>query len=315
MNDRWIQGLENLPPAVRRCVLTIGNFDGVHRGHQAILAMARREADRVGAPVAAMTFDPPPDLVLRPVDEPRMLTPPGRKAELLLQAGTDWAVTARTSAELLRATPEQFLQSVVVDRFAPVAMVEGEDFSFGKARAGNVEFLRRFGAERGFTVQVAPAIAVTLAGTSQRISSTLVRGLIADGAVEQARECLGRPFALVGPVVAGFGRGRNLDYPTANLDPGGQIVPADGVYAALARLGGAEYRAAVSIGNQPTFPSGKHAVEAFLLDAKGDFYGQEMALEFHHRLRPQRRFENVEALKTQMNEDVQRVRDLLEERV
>ncbi|MCY2931205.1 MAG: bifunctional riboflavin kinase/FAD synthetase [Planctomycetota bacterium] len=315
MKDRWIQGLENLPPAVRGCVLTIGNFDGVHRGHQAILSLARREADRAGAGVAAMTFDPPPDLVLRPVDEPRLLTPPARKAELLLQAGADWAVTTRATTELLRASPEQFLQSVVMDYFSPVAMVEGEDFSFGKARAGNVEFLRRFGLEHGFTVQVVPAVAVTLGGQSQRISSTLVRGLIADGAVEQARECLGRPFALVGPVVAGFGRGRNLDYPTANLDPARQVVPADGVYAALARLGGSEYLAAVSVGNQPTFPSGKHAVEAFLLDATGDFYGLEMTLEFRHRLRPQRRFETVEALKAQMNEDVQRVRDLLEERV
>ena len=315
MNDRWIQGLENLPPAARSCVLTIGNFDGVHRGHQAILATARREADRLGAAVVAMTFDPSPDLVLRPLDEPRLLTPPARKAALLLEAGADWAVTAHTTRELLHASPEQFLQTIVADGFSPVAMVEGEDFFFGRARGGNVELLRRFGQEHGFGVQVVPAVTVTLADASQRISSTLVRELIADGAVEQAQACLGRCFALSGRVVAGYGRGRTLDYPTANLDPDRQIVPADGVYAGRAHLDDREYLAAVSVGNQPTFPSGKHAVEAFLLEAEGDFYGLEMNLKFCHRLREQRRFENVQALKAQMNEDVQRVRDLLEERV
>ena len=315
MSDRRIQGLENLPAGARSCVLTIGNFDGVHLGHQAILATARLEADRAGVGVAAMTFDPPPDLVLRPVDEPRLLTPPARKADLLLQAGADWAVTVQTTPELLRASPEQFLQRIVMDRFAPAAMVEGEDFSFGRARAGNIEFLRRFGLENRFSVHVVPAVGVTIAGARRRISSTLVRGLIADGAVEEARACLGRCFALVGAVVAGHGRGRTLDYPTANLDPGRQIVPADGVYAGHARVGERDYLAAVSVGNQPTFPSGKHAVEAFLLEAKGDFYGQEMTLEFCRRLREQRRFENVQALRAQMNEDVQRVRDLLEKRV
>lgn len=315
MTDRWIQGLENLPAGVRGCVLTIGNFDGVHLGHQAILAEARRQADRLSAVVAALTFDPPPDLVLRPVDEPRLLTPPGRKAALLLEAGADWAVTARTTRELLQASPDQFLQDIVAGCFAPAAMVEGEDFFFGRSRGGNVESLRRFGLEHGFGVQVVPAVSVTMGGASQRISSTLVRRLVADGEVEQARACLGRCFALTGRVVAGFGRGRTLDYPTANLDPDCQIVPADGVYAAVARLGRCDYIAAVSVGNQPTFPSGKHAVEAFLLDAKGDFYGQEMILEFRRRLREQRRFETIDALKAQMSEDVQRVRDLLEERI
>ncbi|MCY2925666.1 MAG: bifunctional riboflavin kinase/FAD synthetase [Planctomycetota bacterium] len=315
MTDRWIQGLENLPADVQGGVLTIGNFDGVHLGHQAILAAARREADRLGTAVAAMTFDPPPDLVLRPVDEPRLLTPPARKAALLLQAGADWAVTARATPELLHASPEQFLQTIVTDCFAPAAMVEGEDFFFGRARGGNIESLRRFGFERGFGVQVVPAVTVAMGGASRRISSTLVRGLIADGDVEGAQTCLGRCFALVGRVVAGYGRGRTLDYPTANLDPACQVVPADGVYAGRAKLGDRDYLAAVSVGNQPTFPSGKHAVEAFLLDAKGDFYGQEMTLEFCRRLRGQQRFETVDALKAQMNEDVQRVRDLLEKRV
>jgi riboflavin kinase/FMN adenylyltransferase len=194
-------------------------------------------------------------------------------------------------------------------------MVEGLDFFFGKSRCGNVELLARFGQANGFAVHVVPPVNVTIAGQSRRLSSTLVRDLVAAGRVEDARACLGRDFALIGRVVSGAGRGRTLDYPTANLQPDRQVVPADGVYACVARIGQTDSAAAVSIGDQPTFPSGKHAVEAFLLEARGDFYDQEMSLRFCHRLREQRRFESVEALKAQMEEDVRRVRERLGKRV
>jgi riboflavin kinase/FMN adenylyltransferase len=309
-NPRIVYGLQELDRQVRGGVMTIGNFDGVHRGHQRILAAARALADEEGGPVVAMTFEPPPDLVLRPQDAPKRLTPTQVKAELLLQSGADWVVVVKTDAMLLAMAPEEFIDRLVVRHFAPRHVVEGPNFFFGLARSGNVRVLTEAGAERGFSVRVIESEVAELSTGPQRISSTLVRDLVAAGKVEDAQTCLGRPFSLHGRVVAGQGQGRVLQFPTANLDPGEQVVPADGVYAGKAKVAARRYAAAVSIGCKPTLGPSPRTVEAFLIDAEGDFYGKDMVLTFIQRLRGQEKFAGLEALAGQIAEDVQRVRDI-----
>jgi len=310
MDTRCIRGLDNLPDAARGCVLTVGNFDGVHLGHRRILDDARRLADAEGAAAVAMTFDPPPDLVLRPDDQPRRITPAARKAELLLAGGADYVVTAGTDAKLLGLSPEAFVSDVIVSRFAPRHLVEGSNFFYGQCRSGNIDTLREAGARHGFAVHVPDPVAVDLGEGPVPISSTLIRLLLLDGRVKDAARCLGRDFVLYGRVTGGQRRGRVLAYPTANIDAGGQVVPGDGIYAGRATVGGAKSAAAISVGDRPTFGPGERAVEAFLLDAEGDFYNESLALSFAERLRDQRKFADGEALRAQIARDVERVREI-----
>ncbi len=186
MNPRGITGLENVPAEARRCVLTVGNFDGVHLGHQSIIASARALADAEGIPVVAMTFDPPPGLVLRPDDPPRRLTMPARKAELLLESGADYAVTARADMAMLSLEPEDFVSEILVGHFAPKHIVEGDNFFYGRRRAGDMRTLRASGVECGFTVHLAEPILSDFGDGPVLISSTLVRQLLLSGRVEPA---------------------------------------------------------------------------------------------------------------------------------
>ena len=314
MDDRCLTGLDSLPPAVRSCVLTIGNFDGVHRGHARILQTARERARAGGLAVVAMTFEPPPDLVLRPDDAPQRVVPPEIKARLLREAGCDWVVTAHADRALLALEPQPFIEQVIVRRFAPRHVVEGPNFCFGRRRAGTVETLRRAGTAEGFEVHVTEPVRVELSGGEEVISSTLIRRLVAAGRVADAARCLGRDYCLVGRVVQGTGLGRSLGYPTANLSAGEQVCPGDGVYAGRAVVGGNQFAAAISVGTKPTFTDGEPAervVEAFLLNAAGDYYDETMALSFVRRLRAQRRYDGPEALKAQMAKDVERVREMV----
>jgi len=310
MSDRCVGNLESVPEAVRGCVLTIGNFDGVHAGHQRILSAARSLADQRGRAVAAMTFDPPPDLVLRPTDVPMRITPPDQRCDLLRQAGADYAVTLPTDRALLSMEPEDFVDRIIMERFSPCCLVEGENFFFGRGRQGTIDVLRQAGAAAGFDVHVVPPFAIEIDGTEQRISSTLIRKLIAAGRVADAARCLGRDFALFGRVGGGYRRGRLLDFPTANLDPGDQITPGDGIYAGFASVQGQCFPAAISIGDNPTFGPAERTIEAFLLNAKGDFYDETMILTFVAHLRDQQRFDGAEALKAQIEQDVARVREI-----
>ncbi len=314
MDPRCIDGLDALDPAARNGVLTIGNFDGVHLGHQAILRRARELADAADAPVVAMTFEPPPDRILRPADAPLRVVPVEEKCRLLLEAGCDRVVLARADTGLLALAPEAFIEEVLAQRFAPRHVVEGPNFLFGRDRAGNVDTLRRAGEARGFGVHLAEPVRLVLDGAEETVSSTLIRRLVAGGRVAAAGQCLGRAFTLFGRIVRGTGRGRGLLHPTANLAGGEQVCPADGVYAGRARVGGAGCLAAISVGVNPTFSPAapRRSVEAFLLNAEGDFYDEKMALGFLRRLRDQRRFESTEALRDQIAKDVARVRELYE---
>jgi riboflavin kinase/FMN adenylyltransferase len=311
MKPHRITGLDNVPKEARGCVLTLGNFDGVHLGHQSILASARALADAEGLPVVAMTFDPPPDLVLRPEDPPRRLTLHDRKMELLCEYGCDYAVTARANMALLGMDPEDFVREILVGHFAPKHIVEGNNFFYGRRRAGDVETLRESGVGCGFTVHLAESVVSDFGDGPVLISSTLIREMLLVGQIEPAARALGRRFEIRGTVVEGMQRGREMNYPTANVDPGKQITPGDGVYAGSAIVDGDEYPAAISIGAQPTFDGSTRTIEAFLLDVVGCFYDKMMTLGFTARLRDQIRFESAEALTEQMRKDVERVREIV----
>jgi len=308
-----IHGLPNVPQRLTGCALTIGNFDGVHLGHQRILNVARERARASGTALVAMTFEPPPDLVLRPQDPPKRLTPVDRKCRLLLDGGAGAVVIVEPTADLLSLTPEDFVQDVIIQQLAPWYVVEGPNFFFGRGRSGTIETLRTFGRRHCFEVDEVDALDVGLAEGRRRVCSTLIRSLIAAGRVADAAHCLGRPYTLFGTVIAGEGRGRVLAFPTANLPVGEQVTPADGVYAGWAEIGDERFVTAISIGAKPTFHEDTPtAIEAFCLDAdQARFYDQPMALRFLSRLRAQESFDGLESLQAQIEEDVRRVRQLV----
>ncbi len=302
-------GLDSIPTSLRNCALVIGNFDGVHLGHQKIIATARELAGDL--PVAALTFDPPPELALRPNQVPRRIQPNEIKCALLRQAGANEVIVAQTDAALLGMPPQEFVEQIIVRRFGAKYVVEGSDFHFGHKRGGDTNLLGIYGCHYGFAVHVVPPVMLDLPQGQVRISSSIVRQLLAKGHVEDAARCLGRPYALYGPIVAGQGKGRVLEFPTANLAPAEQIVPADGVYAGKVVIDFQEYPAAISLGNKPTLgPTQEKFIEAFLLDAQGDFYGRDMTLRFLRRLRGQQKFSGMEELKAQIARDVEAVREI-----
>ena len=233
MNCEIIQGLENIPDSLRGCVLTVGNFDGVHLGHQRILTVAGSLAAAEAAKFCVLTFDPPPAVVLAPDKAPDYIMPADKKHRLLAEHGAEVIVVVKPTRQFLAGFAEQFVRDVLVGRFAPKHIVEGPNFFFGHDRSGTVETLREMAGECGFDVTVVEPLEMDFPGRGMvRISSSLVRDLIRAGAVEAAARCLGRPFTLHGRVMGGERRGRLLKFPTANVDPDGLIRPCDGVYAA-----------------------------------------------------------------------------------
>lgn len=306
-----IQGMEKIPPEARGGVLTIGNFDGVHIGHQRILLTCRSLAGPRKCPVVVITFDPLPEAILHPQALPPLIYPVAQNAQLLLDAGADLVVVAPATRELLSLTPRQFVEEMVIQHVQPRQVVEGSNFFFGRGRAGDVATLQQLGARLGFDVTVVDPVVLNLPEGERRVSSTLIREMVAEGRIEDANFCLGREFELRGVIVAGEGRGRTLEFPTANLEAANQVVPADGVYAARAHIGDQSYLSALSIGNKPTFGSSPRTVEAFLIDAHADVYGREMTLSIVRRLRDQRKFDGADALRRQIAQDVEEVRKLL----
>ncbi len=295
--------------AMEGVVLTIGNFDGVHRGHQAILTSGRRLADDAGAPLVAMTFDPHPLAILTPKRMPATLTPTAEKLRLLEEARVDVAVVIATTGDFLDFTAEQFIHEIILKRFRPHAMVEGASFAFGRDRTGTVKTLEAAGQEHGFRVETVDPIRIALGGQADTvISSSLVRQLIRSGTVDQAAACLGRPYVLFGEVVHGAGRGAGLGFPTANLDAGSQLVPADGVYAGFTRMESQSYPTAISIGTNPTFGGEHRVIEAHLLDYQGDLYERELRVGFHGWLRDQQPFPSPSALQAQIQRDIEQTR-------
>ncbi|ACU96505.1 riboflavin kinase [Saccharomonospora viridis] len=311
--------MADLPGDWGRCVVTIGVFDGVHKGHQALISQTVRTARQRGLPSVVLTFDPHPAEVLRPGSHPAQLTTLTRKAELIEQLGVDVLAVLPFTPELSRLSPEEFVHEILVERLHAATVIVGENFRFGYKARGTVETLRELGKRFGFTAHEATleGHSVSENGGSAEItySSTYVRSCINAGDVVAAAEALGRPHRLEGIVVRGEGRGRELGFPTANLSlPAFSAVPADGVYACwFVRQGRDEepLPAAVSVGTNPTFSGRERTVEAFVLDFDADLYGQQVALDFVARLRGQIAFDTTEELVRHIADDVARTRQIL----
>lgn len=308
--QRW-RGVESAPSGWGRCVVTIGVFDGVHRGHQLIIGSAVDRARSLGLPSVVLTFDPHPSEVVRPGTHPPMLTGQHLKAELLEALGVDVMCVLPFTLEFSRLDPDAFVHAVLVERLHASAVVVGENFRYGQKAAGDVAALAAAGKRFGFSVEGVP-----LQGTEDTTwSSTYVRSCVDAGDVEGAAAALGRDHRIDGVVVRGDQRGRDLGYPTANLEAlPWSAVPADGVYAGrLVGSGGRSLPAAISIGTNPTFAGRERRVEAFVIDAEPglDLYGEHVGLSFVARLRDTLRFDAAEPLVAQMAQDVDRARTLL----
>jgi len=301
-----LSGLDALRSLPRGAVLTIGNYDGVHLGHRRILETCRNLARRSCAgQVAVITFEPHPLTVLRPEAAPPRLTPPSLKERELCLAGVNFLVVLPADASVLNLSAEEFW-AILREDVAPAAIVEGEEFFFGRDRAGNSETLRRWATDAGIAVEVVPAVRVALTDLSLvRVSSSLVRWLLLNGRVRDAAICLGRPYVLEGEVTVGRRRGRTLGVPTANLRCTGQLIPADGVYVGRCAIADRAYPTAVSIGTMPTFNETVRTVEAHLVGFEGDLYGRTIQVSLIDWIREQRRFESVEALKARMAQDIE----------
>ncbi|QXJ26891.1 bifunctional riboflavin kinase/FAD synthetase [Actinomadura graeca] len=309
---RW-NGLDEVPADWGRSVVTIGVFDGVHRGHQRIVGAAADEARRRGLRSVAITFDPHPDEVVRPGTHPPLLASTRRRIELLEGLGTDAVVVVPFTLELSKVPPEEFVQSVLVDRLHAAHVIVGEDFRFGHRAKGDVALLRDLGEKYDFTAEGMPLVA-----NGDTISSTYIRTRLESGEVGAAATALGRPHRVEGVVVRGHQRGRALGFPTANLETlPHTAIPADGVYAGWLvcdsdRYPGFRWPAAISIGTNPTFEGGgERTVEAYALDRDDlDLYGEHMAVDFVARIRDTLKFDSVEALIEEMHRDVARAREV-----
>lgn len=306
---RILHGLESLHEPFAAAVLTVGNFDGVHRAHQHLLKLGRQLSNASRCPLVVLTFEPHPLTVVAPSKAPARLSTLEEKLSLLARSGVDVVVVAKSEPELLGIKAEAFVRDVLVRRFHPRHIVEGPSFGFGRGRKGNPELLKRLAPQCGFDMHVVEPVVLELEHREpMMVSSSLIRRLLHDGRVDQAARCLGRPYALSGAVIAGAGRGRAIGVPTANLALTDVLVPAEGVYAAVAVVDSGRYAAAVSIGRTPTFDGAALQVEAHLLEFEGDLYGQTIRLEFLSWLRGQEKFDSPDALRAQLARDVEAVR-------
>ena len=307
--EHW-RGTDEIPASWGRCVLTIGVFDGVHRGHQALILEAVRTGRSLGLPTVLMTFDPHPAEVVRPGSHPALLTTLRRRAELVAELGVDAFLVLPFTVALSQVSAEEFVHDVIVDRLHAANVVVGANFRFGHRGAGSVALLRELGPRFGFTVN---GIELIVEPDAVTVTSTYVRACVAAGDVGAAAEALGRPHRVDGYVVHGEGRGGSkLGYPTANLDTVTHAaIPADGIYAGWFVLGTRRSPAAISIGTNPTFSGRVRTVEAFVIDEGGNFYGRRVAFDFVDRLRDTEKYDSVEALITQIDADVARTRTVL----
>ena len=312
--QRWTD-LSQIPRGYGPSVATLGNFDGVHKGHQAVLATVVERARAEGAKAVAVTFDPHPVAVLHPERAPQIITAPQQRLDLLSVTGLDAVLVMEFTRDFALWTPERFVVEVFVKALGASVVVVGEDTRFGVRNSGDVDTLRAIGAEHGFEV-----LALTDIGEGGRWSSSRVRSLVTSGDVVAATGILGRPHRVCGEVVHGDHRGRELGYPTANLSQeSAGLIPADGVYVGWLIRPALPERdvdrvlpAAISIGTNPTFAGTERRVEAYVLDRSDlDLYGENVAFDFIERLRPTEKFDSIEDLLVQIADDVERARTVL----
>ncbi len=297
------------PPRWQHPVLALGNFDGLHRGHTKIIERVRRVATERGASAVVMTFDPHPPRIVRPDKAPPLLMTKAQRIEALERAGVDGVAVVRFTPELSQWDPETFVRTVLVEWLHVAEVWVGANFLFGRDRAGNFSMLRGLGARYGFRAEKIDPVRYK----EFVVSSTRVRRLISEGRVDEAGALLGHPYAIDGIVVTGEHRGRDIGFPTANLASENELIPPHGVYATTVRLDGVIYPSVTNIGVRPTFGDDPRSViETHLLGEDRELYGRTLQLGFVQRVRDERRFDDVEALKAQIAADVQKVRTLFD---
>ena len=296
------------PGDCRGGAVSIGNFDGVHRGHAALIAELRRQADALGGPAVALTFDPHPIELLRPDQAPPRLTTTEDRSQLLLELGADRVVVLRATDKLLALRAAEFFAEVIQERLQARALVEGNNFGFGRGREGDVTTLARLCEPAGISLTVVPP--VVLDGIE--VSSSRVRSALMSGNVREAASLLGRPYRLHGLVVEGQRRGQKLGFPTANLEQVPILIPGDGVYAVRVPHEGTTWPAAANIGPNPTFGENARKVEIHLIGFQGDLYGRLLAVDFIERLRDTRPFPSKAELIEQLRRDIEQARCLTE---
>ena len=295
------------PHRLRASALTIGTFDGVHRGHRAIFARLLGQAEKLGVPTVAITFDPHPREVVGKQKHVPDIVPFAERLRLIAELGVDDLVWERFTKWLAARSPQNFMDEVV-NKFHPRVMVVGHDFSFGKGREGDEEWLRRYGREHGFRVIALKPVKVG----REVVSSSRIRTLVSQGEMERAGRLIGLPFTVEGRVIHGHHRGRKLGFSTANLHWQAELIPPDGVYVARVEWQGNWYPALANIGTNPTFHDQKLSFEVHLLDFHRRLYGQSLRVAFLKRLRPEMTFASAPALIRQIKQDVSRGRRYLE---
>jgi riboflavin kinase/FMN adenylyltransferase len=298
-------------PGWQHPVVALGNFDGLHRGHQRLVDEVRREArERAGTSVA-MVFDPHPPRVLRPEKAPALLMTLEQKIEAFERAGLDAVAVVRFTHDLSRWEPEVFVETVLLDWLRASEVWVGANFLFGRDRSGTFTLLRALGEDRGFRAEkIDPVFYKDFV-----VSSTRVRHLIGEGRVDEAGALLGHHYFIDGVVVRGDGRGRGLGFPTANIRTENELVPANGIYATVAQVGDLWHRAVTSVGVRPTIGDNQYTIETFILDGEHQLYDQRLRVAFVQRLRPEVKFESLAALTVQMGRDVADVRQLFDRMV
>jgi riboflavin kinase/FMN adenylyltransferase len=305
MATHWIDWHQTPPECCRAGVATIGNYDGVHRGHEALLLQIVLQGRALQAPSVVVTFEPHPLELLRPEAAPPRLTTPADRADLLHAAGVGQVVVLRTTPDLLSLEPEAFFEAVLVRGHRARALVEGSNFAFGHRRRGTIDTLADLCRQHGLALTVVPRQHLA----TEAISSTAIRQALADGDVVRAAHLLGRPYRLTGRVVPGAQRGRTLGFPTANLADIATLIPRDGVYAVRVWVGGDPWPGAANIGPNPTFGEAARTVEVHLIDYPGgDLSGTTPSLDFVARLRDTRPFASVEDLLAQLRQDIDTAR-------
>ena len=290
----------------RGSVVTVGTFDGVHRGHWRVLEIVRERAAALGGPGVLVTFDPHPLRIVRPESAPLLLTTPVEKTEILAESGLAYAVFVSFTRDVQQLSPEQFVHRVLVERLGVTELVIGYDHGFGRGRSGDVDTLRRIGEDVGFAVHVVPPVE----SGGAPISSSRIRAAVQQGDMRAAADGLGRPYSLRGVVVRGDGRGRGLGFPTANIHvpESDKLVPRPGIYAARGVLRSGPVDGVLHLGPRPTFPGSPPTIELHLFDFEGDLYGEAIRVDFIERIRDIRPFGSVQELVAAMELDAEAAR-------
>lgn len=309
---RLFRHISSVPADARGAVVVIGNFDGLHRGHQVVIAAARAQADADGRALALLTFTPHPRLFFRPDEEPFRLTPFRAKVRAIEASGVDILFVCRFDAKMAAITADAFVETILQQGIGAAHVVVGHDFAFGNKRGGNSDLLRSKGAELGFGVTI---VEPAKDASNQIYSSSVIRQYLRDGQPQRAAELLGRLWEIEGRVLPGDQRGRTIGFPTANIDPGEYVQQARGVYAVRAGVtcGGETqwYDGVANLGVRPTVDGSRLLLEAHLFDFAGDLYGRYLRVALVEFLRPERKFDSFEALKQQIAADSQQAREIL----